>query len=42
MKITSNALGGFDRTRLPDPIDYYTGQGLQFRERNSVAAKEAL
>lgn len=33
MKITSNALGGFDRTRLPDPIDYYTGQGLQFRER---------
>lgn len=24
---------GFDRTRLPDPVDYYTAQGLQFRER---------
>ena len=23
----------FDRTRLPDPVDYYTAQGLQFRER---------
>ena len=23
----------FDRTRLPDPVDYYTAQGLVFRER---------
>ncbi len=33
MKTTSNTLGGFDRTRLPDPVDYYTAQGLVFRER---------
>lgn len=24
---------GLDRTRLPDPTDYYVAQGLQFRER---------
>lgn len=23
----------FDRTRLPDPVSYYEGQGLQFKER---------
>lgn len=23
----------FDRTRLPEPLDYYAAQGLQFRER---------
>ncbi len=23
----------FDRARLPDPVDYYEAQGLQFRER---------
>ncbi len=33
MKNTPNTLGGFDRTRLPDPVDYYTAQGLVFRER---------
>ncbi len=25
--------GGFDRTRLPDPLTYYEGQGLTFKER---------
>lgn len=33
MTNTSNTLGGFDRTRLPDPVDYYTDAGLKFRER---------
>ena len=23
----------FDRTRLPEPVSYYEGQGLQFKER---------